>query len=41
MMTPERREEVINCLEHGICDGVPTLTSSELLELVADSWDEE
>lgn len=37
-MEPERREELVRCLELGECDGVAAPTNSELFELVGEMW---
>lgn len=37
-MEPERREELVRCLEQGDCDGVAVPTNAEMWELVGEMW---
>lgn len=38
-MEPERREELVRCLEQDDCGGVEIPTNAEIWELVGEMWE--
>lgn len=39
IMEPERREELVRCLEQDDCGGVEIPTNAEIWELVGEMWE--